>query len=99
MTLQDAAMLALLQEYGPMDYQKSSGVFNADYRDFGDYDYGVVAAAAGHAKDEAIIAAGIYNATSTNDKSGAFFNNPKNPSFVERGYDDYKAGKISPGGR
>jgi len=94
--LRDAAMLALFQEYGPMDYQRSSGVFNADYRDFGNYNYGVVAAAAGYTKDQALAAAGAYNATRSNDTSGAYGNSPRNAEYIEKGYDDYVAGKITP---
>ena len=95
-TERDAAMLALFQEYGPMDYQRSSGVFNADYRDFGNYNYGVVAAAAGYTKDQALAAAGAYNATRSNDTSGVYGNSPRNAEYIEKGYDDYVAGKITP---
>ena len=62
----------------------------------GRYNYGVVAAAAGYTKTEALAAAGIVNLSGSGDKSGEFFNNPRNISMIESGFDAYMAGKITP---
>jgi len=53
-----------------------------------------VAAAAGYTKAEAIIAAGAVNLLGSGDKSGPYFNNPRNMRFINMGYDAYKAGLI-----
>ncbi|HUC62911.1 MAG TPA: hypothetical protein VMF53_13240 [Alphaproteobacteria bacterium] len=51
--------------------------------------------AAGHAKEEAMRAAGAYNLTGAGDKSAPDFNNARNLPFVIQGHDGYKAGKIT----
>lgn len=84
---------------GRMDYQwvyRVNGKDNPDYIDFGNYNYGVVAAAAGYSFDDAMIAAGIVNLTGTGDKSGPWWNSSRNLPLIKQGYDDYKTGKIIP---
>lgn len=93
--VREQEMIDLFQRGAPMDYQRAGGTFHQEYVDFGNYDFGVVAAAAGYTKEEAIFAAGMYNLTGTGDKSGPWFNNQRNLSFISMGYDDYKSGKIT----
>lgn len=93
----EGEMLAEFYRYNHMDYQRIysiNGLPNKTFIDFGNYNYGVVAAAAGYSKEETLIAAGAINLTGSGDKSGPYFNNPRNASMIEAGYDDYIAGKI-----
>jgi hypothetical protein len=77
-----------------MDYQR---IYGPTFIDFGNYNYGVVAAAAGYTEREALIAAGAYNFTGNGDKSGIYFNSPRNMQLIEAGFDDYKSGWIKTG--
>ncbi len=91
-------MSDLFHRGGPMDYQRPHGAdgdINRDYIDFGNYNYGAVAAAAGLSWAEAMIAAGIVNRLGGNDTSGPLWNNPRNLEFIRRGFSDYRGGKIS----
>jgi hypothetical protein len=84
---------------GSMDYQRifgTNGQINKDYIDFGNYNYGVVAAAAGYSYDDAIVAHGIVNQLGSGDKSGPWGGNPRDITMIRQGYDDYNSGKIVP---
>lgn len=91
----DAAMLALFSRGGLMDYQRtygSNGKLNKMFIDFGNYNFGAVAAAAGYPYMQAATAAGVVNLLGSGDKSGPLFNNPRNLSFIRAGYQDYMNG-------
>ncbi|HME23311.1 MAG TPA: hypothetical protein VKI44_18620 [Acetobacteraceae bacterium] len=95
----EAAMVALFAPGGLMDYQRtygSDGRINRTFIDFGNFNFGAVAAAAGYTKTEALIAAGAANLLGTGDKSGPYFINPRNLPFIVGGYDAYAAGLVKP---
>jgi len=99
--VKDTVMVALFaRDLGAMDYQriycKDGEHINRDYIDIGNYNYGVVAAAAGYSFDHAIRAAGRVNESGEGDKSGPHNNNPRNLAMIKKGYDDYFAGRIIP---
>ena len=81
-----------------MDYQEiygTDGKINRDYIDFGNYNFGVVAAAAGFSRKEAEIYAGLANLLfGGGEKSGPFWNKQRNLLMLLKGHDDYKSGKI-----
>ncbi len=95
-----AAMMALFsRKTGSMDYQwvyRTNDKDNPDYIDFGNYNYGVVAAAAGYSWNDTMIAAGLANSTGSGDKSGPWWNSSRNLPLIRQGYEDYEAGKIIP---
>ncbi len=105
----ESAMAYLfLPGYGPMDYQSAYGTgdqYNRNYVDFTNYNYGVVAAAAGYSRDEALANAGMANQAKDwwdrhrhgappKDMSGPFKNKVQNADMIMRGYDDYRTGRI-----
>lgn len=94
----NAAMISLFApHFGTMDYQRKYGTggdINRDYIDVGNYNYGVVAAAAGYSWEEATVASGLANLIGSGDKSGPWWNNPRNLEMIKKGYNDYKAGRI-----
>lgn len=95
----EAAMVALFAPGGLMDYQRtygSDGRINRTFIDFGNFNFGAVAAAAGYTTTEVLIAAGTANLLGTGDKSGPYFNNPSNLRFIIGGYDAYSAGLVKP---
>ena len=95
--ISDAKMAKLFGRGGEMDYQRTYGShdkINNDYVDVGNYNYGIVAAAAGYSWTYAAAAATVVNWTGGGDKSGRLGSNPRNLEIARRGYDDYKAGKI-----
>ena len=65
MSPREGAMAYLfLPGHGPMDYQSAygtSGQYNRNFVDFTNYNYGVVAAAAGYSRDDALAYAGMVN--------------------------------------
>ena len=80
---------------GEMDYHSHDGKhYNRDYIDFGNYNYGVVSAAAGRVETEMLIASGLYNQKCSVDKSWVYGNDPKNQAMIIQGYRDNKDGKI-----
>ena len=82
-----------------MDYQRTygaDGLINRAFIDFGNYNYGAVAAAVGYTKAEALVAAGAANLLGSGDKAGPYFNNPRNLPFITGGYDAYVAGLVKP---
>jgi Bacterial toxin 44 len=83
---------------GPMNYQlvySTDGEhYNRDYIDLGNYNYGVVVAAAGYSWGYAITASGFVNLFGQGDKSGPYFNNPRNLEMIRKGFNDYLAGRI-----
>jgi hypothetical protein len=96
--VREAAMSALFLPGQPMDYQRvygKDGLINRSFIAFGNYNFGVVAAAAGYTKKQAHLAAGAANLLGSGDKSGPDFNNPLNIPFIDAGYDAYKAGRIA----
>jgi hypothetical protein len=93
----EAAMAALFLPGWPMDYQRVysvNGKINPNFIDFGNYNYGAVAAAAGYTREQVLLGAGVANLLGSGKKDGPMFNNPKNIPFINAGYDDYKAGLI-----
>jgi len=95
--------------HGTMDYQSvygSSIDYDKDYVDFTSYNYGVVAAAAGYSKTMALVYSGGANvganvadrlrgsSDSSRDTHGPFLNKVRNAEMIEKGYDDYKTGRI-----
>lgn len=98
--IRDAAMSALFFQNGFFDYQRKyseNGLINRTHIDFGNYNFGVVAAAAGYSLNQAFLGAGVANLFGWGDKSGQFFGNPKNIPFIAAGFLAYKNGKIGPG--
>jgi putative RNase toxin 44 of polymorphic toxin system len=74
-----------------------NGKINRDYIDFGNYNYGVVAAAAGYSWEYATTASGLANLLGSGKKSlQDKFNNPDNLKMMRQGFDDYRAGKMVP---
>jgi len=98
--LREQQFLNLFRRGHEMDYQMTysqDGVhYNQDYIDFGNYNYGAVAAAAGMTETEMLGASGLYNMTGKGDKSAIYGNNPRNLAMIMQGYKDYKDGKITP---
>ena len=77
-----------------MDYQSvysvDKGSYNARYISFGNFNYGVVMAAAGFSLEEAEFFAAIVNTTGGGEKSHILFGgNPKNEAMIEKGYEAY----------
>ena len=66
---------------------------------FGNYNYGVVAAAAGYSLDEATIAAGAFNKywSRNIDTSGAYGTDASENIFIPMGYQAYTSGNIISG--
>jgi hypothetical protein len=88
---------------GTMDYQSLYGSalhYDRRYLDITNCNYGIVAAAAGYSKEEALMSAGNVNGFlhpfSAEDKAGPFENKVRNADMIIKGYDDYKAGRIIP---
>jgi hypothetical protein len=87
---------------GTMDYQSVYGEiweYNRSYIDVTSYNYGIVAAAAGYGREEALYNAGWLNRRLHSDPnltSGPFGNKVQNADMIAKGYDDYKAGRIIP---
>ena len=82
---------------GAMDYQRkfgTDGLINRSYIDFGNYNYGVVAAAAKYTLEEAQAAAGAANLLGKGRKSGTYFGNPRNQIMITAGWLDYMHGRI-----
>jgi len=72
----------------------NTGSPNTQYIDFGNYNYGAVAAAAGYTPEEALLGSGLYNLVKGGDRSGPKYNNPKNLALVRAVYNDYINGLI-----
>jgi RHS repeat-associated protein len=98
--IRESAMTALFAPWRSMDYQRiygTGGLINRDFVDFGNYNYGIVSAAAGYKLADALFAAGIANfVIHGGDRSGPFFNNPRNMIFIGLGYNDFTTGRIAP---
>jgi len=91
-----------------MDYQSAYGTsrqYNRDFVDFTNYNYGVVAAAAGYSRDDALAYAGMaddwkdwYDRNAhgdpAKDTSGPFKNKVQNADMIVKGHDDYTSGRI-----
>ena len=96
--LTDFEMAALFMRGGSMDYQRlfgSSESTNRQFVDFGNYNYGVVAAAAGYYLQAAQAAAGYLNHVwGGGDQSGPFYGNPRNIPFITAGCNAYNSGAI-----
>ena len=80
-------MQSLFQSGSRMDYQRTNGYFNDTFTPFSSYNYGAVARAAGYSLDQTLVAAGLYNRSSTGDKSGIYGNNPKNVPLITQGWE------------
>lgn len=64
----EASMVLLFWPGQPMDYQRiysDTNFINRTYIDYGNYNYGIVSAAAEYSLDEALLGAGMTNAFST----------------------------------
>ena len=82
---------------GPMDYQRRMSVdplINREYVDYGNYNFGAVAAAAGYNLDYALKGGATVNHSS--DKSGCYGGNIQSQTMIIKGYADYMQGKIAP---
>jgi hypothetical protein len=95
--IREAAMSALFLPGQPMDYQRvygNNGLINRTFIGFGNYNFGVVAAAGGYSLNQALIGAGAANLLGTGSRSGPYLNNPQNVPFITQGFNDYRAGLI-----
>jgi hypothetical protein len=106
---QDDAMIRwFFPGRGSMDYQSlygKNGQYNENYVDVTNYNFGVVAAAAGYSKEEMLAAAGSVNwaadlwyqlhGQKPNDQSGQYGNKERNADMIVKGFEDYKAGRIA----
>jgi hypothetical protein len=83
---------------GEWDYQRTyspSGKINREYINIGNYNYGVVAAAAGYTLDEAQAAAGLVNLSGRGAKSLTYYGgNPRNAQWIAKGWKDYNNRRI-----
>jgi hypothetical protein len=109
----EGAMLAwFVPGSGSKDYQSLDNErrnIDPKYVDMTNYNYGVVAAAAGYSKEEMLAAAGIVNVATDlvgrvrddkpKDTSGPEGNKVRNVDMMQKGYDDYVAGRITPRSR
>jgi RHS repeat-associated protein len=82
------------------DYQRVAAQdgkkFDKTFSDFGNYNYGVVAAAAGYTIGQATLGAGVANLFGGGEKSGKYFNDPRNMHFFVLGFNAYQSGQIVP---
>ena len=88
---------------GTMDYQSvygSGGEYNKSYIDVTNYNYGIVAAAAGYSLEDALWHAGAVNwgrhPFDPKQRTGPFANKERNADMIVKGYEDFKAGRIGP---
>ena len=97
--IREGAMAALFLPNGLMDYQRSfrsNGLVNRNYVDFGNYNFGVVAAYAGYPLPVALAGAGAANPLGTGVKTGPFGSNPNNNIEIKAGYNAAVKGKLCP---
>ncbi len=96
----DRTMISLFRRGGEMDYQRlysKDSEINRDYIDIGNYNYGIVAAAAGYSWTSTKLFAGGANLGGSGEKSWReWFNDPRNLAMFKKGYEDYRAGRIIP---
>ncbi len=95
-------MINYFERGGAMDYQRQNGadgLVTQAYIPFGNFNYGVVAAAAGYTYNEALAGAAVENINGGGDRSGQWFSNPQNDYFIQAGYNAYKSGKIKASGK
>ncbi len=93
----EAGMIALFWPRQSMDYQRiySDNNFDSAYTDFGNYNYGVVAAAAGYTPEQALLGSGLYNLIrGRSDISGSMYNSIPGLKLITAGYNDYISGRI-----
>ncbi len=84
----ERAMIDQLDTNRPMDYQRlyDDGKINKTYIDFGNYNYGVVAAAAGYTLPQAMLAAAFHNRSVGNpDTSGTWGTDSSESTFIPMG--------------
>jgi hypothetical protein len=94
----EQAMVNLLGTNGLMDYQRlyDGGKFNATYTDFGNYNYGVVAAADGYTLPQAMLSAGLHNVyVGNHDVNLPYLVDHSENTFIPMGYSDYTSGRIT----
>ena|GEM_PF-5403488 len=93
-----ADMVLLFSPYiGLMDYQRthsSDDKYNLRYIDFGNFNYGAVAAAAGYDEEEAVRYAAYVNQLGQGDKTGKYGSNPRNEAMIRAGWHTYHDDKI-----
>lgn len=95
--LRELAMAELFAPGQKLDYQRTrsrTDKINKTYINFGNYNFGVVAAAAGYDLGTTLVASGVANLWGKGDRSGPFHNNPRNMPWIIMGYNDYKNGRI-----
>ncbi|HEU5048458.1 MAG TPA: polymorphic toxin type 44 domain-containing protein [Rickettsiales bacterium] len=114
--LRSGHMFAAFMPDGSMDYQRTysnqsdkngNPLINRNYIDFGNFNYGVVGAAAGYSLSELLNAAATINSRNvfssrTNIVTNPFdtslekpwLSNPRNDKFIIMGYNAYINGKI-----
>ncbi|HEU5047970.1 MAG TPA: hypothetical protein VFT64_09045 [Rickettsiales bacterium] len=104
----DAVMFEAFKPNGTMDYQRISSslkdskgdvLIDKDYINFGNFNYGVVAAAAGYPLDDALSYAAKLNRyhalTNRNiNTSGKYGGNVRNEYYIRMGYLAYTSDKI-----
>ena len=83
-----------------MDYQRAFGQphdINQAYIDFGNYNYGAVAAAAGYSLLEAEFFAGLVNLGGNGPRSFLLMLiSPRSSQIVNEGFKDCVGGKVAP---
>src|SRR5262249_44114018 len=107
-TLPDLFKLNAMRDFfwprAAMDYKRPPGFSTTDprfeaHRDFGNYNFGAVAAAAGLSFETALAGAGLFHAGNSAwnsafgnqnplNTSGAWGNDPRDLDFITRGYRD-----------
>ncbi|MBV8538425.1 MAG: hypothetical protein JO128_22700 [Alphaproteobacteria bacterium] len=101
----DAYMAGLLAAGRPMDYQRPNGYLAAklygdihrEYRNVTNYNMGVVAAAAGYSRDEALRGAGLYNRVFNPRIDDTSYGIQQDAvDDITRGYEDYQNGLWKP---
>ena len=102
----DVYMASLLSAGQPMDYQRPNGYLAAklygnihrEYRNVTNYNMGVVAAAAGYSREEALHGAGMYNRLRGTPRSDDTQYGIQQDAVddITRGYEDYESGLWKP---
>ena len=96
--IREAAMVVLFAPGSHyMDYQRiysDTSRINPTYINFGNYNFGVVAAAADYELNQVLFAAGLANLWGQGNHTGPMFNNPANMPWIRQGFMDYTQGLI-----
>ena len=82
---------------GVWDYQRTCStdkLYNRRYIDFGNFNYGAVAAAAGYDETESIIYAAAFNQFGSGNREGLLWGNKHNERMIRAGWNAYTNGNI-----